>query len=315
MLRTTATVHPIDFGQLSGHEFERLVFAFLCRRWRWIQLDWHGQLGDDGGRDIWGLRENDWGREELVVVACANWRRLTVAKATDDIDKVIGEGKGVPDHVIVMAGGKVSADVKTKVRKHAEKQQIRRSEVWSGPEFEEQLRYHAESVLRRFFEGEALPDEPDALRVFVADTQASEDEALRALGPLFDRPAFYTPFYSESSLPAFRRAISDTIEAINTGIYRNREGVVVRRIPAKNDFTSNQVRGSLDSVVRDLNRLRVLFDDGIRKGRIEQCGCGEPDCPTFLVHPEAAQDLDEVRGRILRTAQELIPGLKIRPEF
>jgi len=44
-------------------------------------------------------------------------------------------------------------------------------------------------------------------------------------------PAFYTPFNSESSIPAFKKAITDTIEAINTGVHRLRDGTEIRRIP------------------------------------------------------------------------------------
>lgn len=315
MLRTTSTVHPLDFGQLSGHEFERLVFALLCRRWPWSQLDWLGQLGNDGGRDIWGLRENDWGREELVIVACANWQRLTAGKAIGDIDKVVANGKEVPDHLIVVAGGKVSAELKQRVRVHSEQVGIHRSEVWSGPELEELLRFHAHSVLHRFFNGEPLPDEPNALLTFVANTPATDDEALRVLGRLFDRPAFYTPFQAESSLPAFRRAISDTIEALNTGIYRNRNGDIISRVAGKNDFSDQAIRKRLDSITRNLNRLRVAFDSHLRNGTIEPCKCGVQDCPTFLVHDNAARELDQIRRNVLRDAHLTFPEFSVRPDF
>jgi len=314
-MRTSATVHPIDFSQLSGHDFERLVFAFLCRRWPWSQIDWFGQLGDDGGRDIWGLRENDWGREDLVVVACANWQRLTATKAVNDIDKIVERPHGVPNHLIVMSGGRVSAELKTKVSEHAKSVGIHRAEIWSGPEFEEQLRFHAESVLRRFFNGEALPDEPDALRSFVADTMSSDEEGLRLLARLFDRPAFFTHFHSESSLPAFRRAITDTIEALNTGIYRSRDGTVIGRVPSKNDFSDANVRRALDEIVRRLNSLRVMFDDGLRTRRIRPCGCGNDDCPTFTMDHAVARELDEARADLLDLARGIIPSLSVVPDF
>ena len=40
----------------------------------------------------------------------------------------------------------------------------------------------------------------------------------------FDRPAFDTPFRDESNVPDFKKAITDTIEALNTGIHRLRDG-------------------------------------------------------------------------------------------
>lgn len=59
MRKFQKTVHPFDFENLSPSDFERLVFAFLCRGWAWKTLDWFGQLGDDGGRDIIGVREHE----------------------------------------------------------------------------------------------------------------------------------------------------------------------------------------------------------------------------------------------------------------
>lgn len=206
------TVHPFDFENLSSSDFERLVFAFLCRRWAWKVLNWYGQLGDDGGRDILGVREDEWGREETVVVACANWRRLTAEKARGDLDKIAGSMEP-PSHVILIAGGKVSADLKTKISSHAQTIKFPNVEVWSGPEFEEQLRAYAETVARRFFSGEVLPDETSAIRAFVVETPASEEEGLRLVARLFDRPAFQTPFQYESSLPAFQQALRYAIHA------------------------------------------------------------------------------------------------------
>lgn len=308
-LRTTATVHPLDFTALSGAEFERLVFAFLWRRWAWKRLDWYGQLGNDGGRDIVGVRESDRLRDEMVVVACANWQRLTAEKAMGDIDKIAAGPGGVPDHVIIIGGGKVSSELKDKAVSHARSKAIHRAEVWSGPEFEEQLRLHAGTVLRRFFDGEALPDVPDELRAFVINSPATEAEALRLVTRLFERPAFYTPFHSESSLPAFDRAIADTIETLNTGIYRNRDGVVIARIPARFDFSTPKVREALARAVRGLNDLRAIFAEGRRLGTIRPCGCDKPDCPTFMVDAETCRRLDEIRRWVLDEAGAVVPGL------
>jgi hypothetical protein len=313
MMRPTATVHPLDFSQLSGTDFERLVFAFLWRRWPWSQLDWYGQLGDDQGRDIWGYRENDWGAPELVVVACANWQRLTVTKAKGDIDKIVAGPRGCPMHLIFVAGGKVSGDLKTRVTDYARAAGISKAEVWSGSEFEELLRHHAESVLRRFLGGEVLPDESLALRNFVAATPPDEQETLRMLGRLFDRPAFTTPFHMESSLSGFRRAISDTIEAINTGIYRTRDGTIISRLPSKSDF-GPKIKDQLDNITRQLNGLRMAFDSYLRSGAVWPCTCGKPDCPVFGLRPEAAHDLNNRRECILNTVRQVVPGFDVVPE-
>jgi len=40
-------------------------------------------------------------------------------------------------------------------------------DVWSGPEFEERIRAHCESLLKRFVLGVEFPDTPNELKVFV----------------------------------------------------------------------------------------------------------------------------------------------------
>ena len=44
---------------------------------------------------------------------------------------------------------------------------------------------------------------------------------------LFDRPAFYTPIHAESNLGDFKQAITDTIQALGTGIWKARDGHVI----------------------------------------------------------------------------------------
>lgn len=128
-MKATATVHPLDFTALSGAEFGRLALAFLWRRWPWKRLDWYGQLGDDRGRDIVGVREHDFWSNEKVVVACANWQRLTAEKVVGDINKIAAGPEGVPDHLIILGGGKVSSDLKDKATTHSRSKAILRVEV------------------------------------------------------------------------------------------------------------------------------------------------------------------------------------------
>lgn len=47
------TVQPIHFEDRSGTEFERLVFTYVIRSKEWDSIEWLGQTGKDGGRDIW----------------------------------------------------------------------------------------------------------------------------------------------------------------------------------------------------------------------------------------------------------------------
>jgi hypothetical protein len=308
----TKTVHPIDFSNLSGNEFERLVFATLLRMDAWHTLDWYGQTGSDEGRDIIGTRDDDYGNTETVVIACANWKSFTSTKGNSDIDKIVKGLTDLPHEIIIVAGESVSGATKEKCQNHAISKGIAKAQVWSGPEFEEHLRFHASSVLQRFFDGEPLPDEPSKLRSFVQQLDPStEREAGELVARLFKRPAFNTPIHSESSLPAFRRAISDTIGALNTGVWRDRENAIISRIPSRHSFPSAKVQTAFGKSVDALNLLRMTFDEGIRKKRIRPCDCGHDDCPTFMIDPEYCTQLENNRREALRYANEALDELGV----
>lgn len=307
----TKTTHPIDFSNLSGHQFERLVFAALLRMRAWHSLNWHGQSGGDGGRDIIGVCDDRFGHRKTVVVACANWQAFTLGKATGDIDRFVKTLGVAPGEVIVAAGSSVSANTKDKIDSHARSKGINESQTWSGSEFEEHLRFHAPSVLDRFFHGIELPDDEQSLRDFVQKLDpATAAEAAEMLVNLFRRPAFETPIHGESSLPAFRQSIGDTIGALNTGIWRDREGAIIARVPSIASFSDSQVVDGLRSCVASLNKLRIAFDDGLRKKAIRPCGCGKPDCPVFMID-EAYRDLLEAeRSEAMRHAEDALAALR-----
>jgi hypothetical protein len=153
----TRQVSRVHFEDADGHQFERLVFAYLARKFAWRSIDWYGQVGDDGGRDIRGVRED--GRR--VVVACANRQRVTSTKFTRDLEDAI-EADGVPDVFFAVCGGLVSPRIRKKIEGHARKQGVGEVQVWAGPEFEERLRADAEPLLKRFLEGVPFPEDPSS---------------------------------------------------------------------------------------------------------------------------------------------------------
>jgi hypothetical protein len=108
---------------------------------------------------------------------------------------------------------------------------VQECDTWSGPEFEGFLRKDAESLLKPFVEGEPFPDAPEDLRKLAESTQPlNVDEVLAAFAKVFDRPAFYTPIHQESNLGDFKQAMTDTIQALGTGIWKTRDGHVIDRI-------------------------------------------------------------------------------------
>jgi hypothetical protein len=148
------TVHPVHFEDLSGMQFERLVFAYMQRSQKGQQIQWLGQSGGDGGRDIL-IQCN----KRSSCVQCANYKKLTFSKVKKDIDKLLKSG-ALPDSLIVVCGGLVSADLRKKISSHAQEAGIHNTEVWSGPELEERLRSETPDLLQRFVQGEEFPEMP-----------------------------------------------------------------------------------------------------------------------------------------------------------
>jgi hypothetical protein len=310
-LRFQKKVFPIHFLNLSGDEFERLVFASLFRMHAWHTLDWFGQTGGDDGKDIIGVRDNWYGDPETVVFACANWKAFTSTKGISDIDKIVASLGNPPDEIVIVVGSNVSAETKEKCIAHGKSKGVNAVQIWAGAEFEEQLRFHADSVLRRFFEGEELPHESSAIRELVAKLDPSDDKEAGALvARLFIRPAFMTPIWGESSLPAFSHAIGDTINALNTGIWRDREGAMISRICPGHLFSNTTVKNSLSKTVKVLIQLRMEFDTGLQQGLIRSLSL-EPDGPYFQIEPALSRKLESTRQKALKLVNSALRELGV----
>lgn len=303
------TVQRIHFEDFDGHQFERLVFGYLLRSDSWQMLEWYGQVGTDLGRDIWGVTEDG----KAVCVQCANRRDVPFEKVASDISKAVSGPKGCPQKFVLIAGGSLSAQLRDRVRDHAKKSGISSCELWSGPEFEERLRVGAPELLKRFVEGIAFPeDRAEIAKIASQTTPLRDDQILALMARLFDRPAFHTPFHRESSIPAFKKAITDTIEALNTGIHRLRDGTEIRRIPSRHDVQDSAARMALADIERRLCDLRSAYDGFLRSGDVKPCNCKNEDCPTFMVSDRAAETMDRLRREILSFFEAIASSSKRR---
>ncbi|QAU22732.1 hypothetical protein EO087_00990 [Dyella sp. M7H15-1] len=295
----TVTVSPIHFEDYSGIQFERLVFAYHVRA-GWRDLAWRGQSGGDQGRDISGVEPFDGRPSRKTIIQCANRDTLTLAKAKADMGKAVKAFGGTPDAFKFVSRGAVSDTSRTRIEQAAADLGVAYVTIWSGVEFEENLRLRAEYLLHRFVQGIEFPDAGVEIRKFVDDfPDLSDAETLQLMAAVFDRPVFYTPFHQESSLPAFQQAIEDTIGALNTGVWRTREGDEIRRIPSIHHLRDQRIRGVLEKVVRQVDELRRIFVTRLREGEIRHCGCGQPDCPTYMLSQGVADELDKARREIL----------------
>lgn len=294
--RLIQRIHFEDFG---GTEFERLVFAYHVRA-GWTDLAWYGQTGSDGGRDIVGNEPLESGNHRSSVIQCVNRKTLTQKKAEEDIVRAIAASSNNLKAFKFVVGGAVSATRRDTVKETAVNVGITSLTIWSGVDFEEHLRLIGEDLLRRFCDGDPFPDRPDELRHFATDFPGlTDDEALVQMADVFQRPAFQTRFHEESSLPAFQAAIEDTIAALNTGVWRTREGETIRRIPSLHHLRDPKIKANVRKASELVDKLRRVFVAGLRERTIRPCGCGNQSCPTFMLDPDVAESLDDIRVQAL----------------
>jgi hypothetical protein len=302
MQRLTSRIHFDDF---SGQQFERLCFAYLLRRHDGARVNWYGQLGGDRGRDIICAKSG----QATIVVQCANFQRLSFAKAQADLGKLAASATSRGAHFTLIAGGSVSGTLKDRIIAAATQAGFASADVISGAEFEEALRLHVPELLRRFVEGAEFPEIAEELSVFARTAaDVTDEEIIAALTLAFDRPAYRTHFQQESSLPRFKEAIAETIRTLNTG-----ETPQGARMPSRHQVRDTARRATLDRLVGLLVNLRALFDEALRTGSVKPCGCKQADCPVFFVQPDAAHDLDRRRHEILMIVHELNP--RFSPAF
>ncbi len=272
----------------------------------------YGQTGSDLGRDIWGVCKNGTTDGESVCIYCVNRTRLTFAKAEKDIAKVLKADNGTPHQFRIVARSNTSAEMRDKIKKHVKSLGVRKCDIWSGAEFEEFLRHGAEPLLKRFVEGEAFPDAPDDLKKLAESNQPlNDDEVLALFAGLFDRPAFYTPIHDESNLGDFKHAITDTIQALGSGIRKARDGHLIDRIPSRHQLKSETLRRKVQTVEIALSRLRAKFDEMIRSGVLSHCQCANPNCSVYFFKPyEVAQELERLRRDVLTAFRDVYPAFQ-----
>ncbi len=305
------TVKPIHFEDYDGLEFERLVFAYLLRA-GWRDVAWYGQTGSDLGRDIIATELFDDVPDRRTVVQCVNRKVLTLEKAKRDMTRAAAADAGALDAFLLVCRAKVSAEQRDKVARVGKNLGISHVTIWSGVEFEEHLRLHGEFLLRRFVDGEIFPDDGTGLLAFVNEfAELSDQEALALLRLPFDRPAFRTPFHAETRLFDFQDAISNTISALNTGVWKTRDGVTIRRLPSIQHISAPKTREALQRIVRDLDRLRRLFRLRMEDGSIQHCDCNDPSCGMFKLGEGVAEELDAVRNQMLDRARQIIPNFDV----
>lgn len=83
-----------------------------------------------------------------------------------------------------------------------------------------------------------------------------DKELLRFFVQCFDRPAFQDRISQEGRMEDFDQAIEDTIIALNTGVLRTRDGMIIKRSEGKSTIANNTWRYKLNTITDMLVALR-----------------------------------------------------------
>lgn len=126
----------------------------------------------------------------------------------------------------------------------------------------------------------------NAERLAVAELQSSsslgvdkDKELLLFFVQCFDRPAFQDQISQEGCMEDFDRALEDTIIALNTGVLRTREGMIIKQSEGKSAIINQAWREKLNTITDMLvalrKRLKIAKDENLYstygKGDVMYC--------------------------------------------
>jgi len=134
-----------------------------------------------------------------------------------------------------------------------------------------------------------------------------DQEILRCMARGLDRPAFTTPFREESNLADFKKAIGDTIQMFNTGIWQTREGKEISRFPTRHDVKDPKLRSALAEITDKLVVLRAHFDRLITNPWMHHRSDPGYESYFFDGSHREIDEMDELRSKILRQFHEIYP--------
>lgn len=114
----------------------------------------------------------------------------------------------------------------------------------------------------------------------------------------FDRPAFQDQIHQEGYMEDFDKALEDTIIALNTGILRTRDGVIIKQAEGKSFIINSTWREKLNTITDMLVSLRKRLK--IAKDENQFSFNGNGDGLYFFKDRELEKWFDVTRGEIIK---------------
>jgi nucleoside phosphorylase len=131
-------------------------------------------------------------------------------------------------------------------------------------------------------------------------TSMDDASKVEQMSRCFARPAFTTPLQAEVSFPNFEKAVTDTIEALNTGVWRLRDGTEITRIASRFDINDSNLREDLERLVEKLVELRRVYLALSKTGSVRDGSCGTESCSIVFLDEAALNRLSGLRAEILQ---------------
>lgn len=126
----------------------------------------------------------------------------------------------------------------------------------------------------------------------------SDNVIVEELVALFNRPAFKTDFRMECNMEDFENAIKETISYINIGKIDNGKEIGY----SINDIQSSEIKNNFKQIVDGLDRLRYRYLQFKHEGKIQKCGCNNPNCNILICKDfEVCRCMNKLREIILKS--------------
>lgn len=126
-----------------------------------------------------------------------------------------------------------------------------------------------------------------------------DKEVIEEFIPCFRRPALITLFEYEMNLINFEKAITDTIEALNTGKYNTRENTLIKQIHRVDDISDHRIKKRMISIINQLINLRQVYKSLVKEREIIIDGDVGADYLYYQVSSKASEKMNKLRQQIL----------------
>ncbi|MBO4767527.1 MAG: HNH endonuclease [Lachnospiraceae bacterium] len=128
----------------------------------------------------------------------------------------------------------------------------------------------------------------------------------------FDRPAFQDEISQEGRMEDFDKAIEDTIIALNTGILRTRDGVIIKQSEGKSTINNPMWRQKLDNIGDMLASIRRRLKIAEEESAFTKTNSSDNEVFYFFRDRELGEWFNITREEILKVLSSVCREAGIR---